>query len=186
MPRSLFGASLVVVAVALAACSSAPAASQPGTSPTLPPSAAADVGGTAVASGVPGSTTPPVWLPEWADEGTIPDAVVTRRPLPFCGVERAPGPQPGEFIDRAVRLCFWEAHQAGTAAEFVSIQTTMEGAPIANVYRTTRGAVEVLTDFSQDPFGSGGWLRMTCGGLVEGEGESLLSVADCGGATPLE
>jgi len=186
MPRSLTHVCLLVVTTALAACAAGPAASQPTPSTMIAPSPAGSDDAAGATSAAPGSASSDVWLPEWADEGSVPAAVSTRRPLPFCGVERAPAPQPREFIDRAVRLCFWDAHHAGTEAEFASVQTTMEGAPIATVYRTSDGTVELLTDFSQDRFGSGGWLTMTCRSLVEGEGESLLGVDDCGEATPVE
>jgi hypothetical protein len=132
---------------------------------------------------VPGSHEPAgpvVWLPEWAADGGVPAEVATRRALPFCGVEKAPAPQPGEFYDRAVRLCFWNAHLAGMEAEFVSIQSTVEGARIATIYRlASDGTVEVLTDFTQDAVGGGTWQASTCATVVEGEGASLLGVDGC-------
>jgi hypothetical protein len=90
------------------------------------------------------------------------------------------------FIDRAVRLCFWNAHLGHTEAEFASVQTTIEGAPIATIYRLSAdGQVEVLTDFTQDNFGPGTWLVSKCANVVEGEGDQLLGVAECDEGRPL-
>jgi len=146
-------------------------------------------GGPSASGGERPSPSPPsgvaVWLPEWATE--VPHAVTGRRRLPFCGVERAPAPQAGEFIDRSVRLCFWSAAQAGAEAEFASIQGTIEGGTIATIYRlTSGGTVEILTDTTQDSFGAGGWVRAVCGRVVEGESQSLVGVADCGESTKLK
>ena len=179
MPR-LAPARLVVLVAMIAACGPAPASPASPDAPT--PVATPGSAGT----GVPGSPSagpaaPTVWLPPWSVEVDVPAEVAQRRPLPFCGLERAPAPSPGEFIDRAVRLCFWNAHLAGTEAEFASVQTTIEGAPIATIYRLAAdGSVEVLTDFTQDPFGPGGWQVATCAEVVEGEGDALLGVAGCG------
>jgi hypothetical protein len=131
------------------------------------------------AAGSPGDAGSAVWLPGWADE-SIPDAVANRRPLPFCGIEKPPAPQPMIFVDRIVRLCFWDAAQNGQEAEWVSIQGTMEGGTVATIYRVLRdGTVETLTDTSQDPFGGGGWIRSTCRELVEAEGDELIGVDGC-------
>lgn len=139
------------------------------------------------ATGSSGVPVREVWLPEWAAEGDVPEEVANRRPLPFCGIEKPPAPQPAEFIDRAVRSCFWSAAQTGAEAEFVSIQGTIEGATIATIYRLAAdGTVQTLTDFTQDPFGGGAWLLTSCERVVEGEGESLIGVDGCGEAVTLE
>jgi hypothetical protein len=176
-----------VAVLAVAACGSG------ATSSSAPPVSASPGGASGIpsASGTqPGGSDPqagPVWLPEWAADSDVPDAVATRRALPFCGIEVAPAPQPGIFVDRAVRLCFWEAHQAGREAEFVSVQSTMEGAPIATIYRLAAdGTVEVLTDFTQDAFGGGAWTVQTCEEVVEAEGDELVGVSDCTEGPPLE
>ncbi len=165
---------LAVIAVVAAACAGA------GGTPSAPPDAAAG-------SAPQGSAEPAgggVWLPDWA--ANVPPEVAGRRQLPFCGVEQAPAPQPGMFIDRAVRLCFWNAHLGHTEAEFASVQTTIEGAPIATIYRLAAdGSVEVLTDFTQDNFGPGTWTVSTCANVVEGEGDELLGVATCDEGRPL-
>jgi hypothetical protein len=126
------------------------------------------------------ATGPEVWLPEWADART-PAAVVNRRPLPLCGVEEAPVPRPGEFIDATVRNCFWAAKLDGREAEFVSVQPTMEGDRIATIYRLRPdGGVDVMLDSTQDRFGGGGWTLTTCDKLVEEAGERLFAVDGCG------
>ena len=74
---------------------------------------------------------------------TTPVEVVTRSALPFCGVEQGAGP--GITINAEVRSCFLGGYQDGTGAEFASIQTTMEGDPIATIWRTIPGGgVEML------------------------------------------
>ncbi len=180
--RSVAGRPLLacLFAVLIAGCGgtgAAPWASAPGAAGPSP--SEAPTGSTPDApSGAPAGGGE-VWLPEWAGADAPPE-VAARRPLPFCGLERAPAPQPGIFVDRSVRLCFWNAHLAGTEAEFASVQTTMEGAPIATIYRLAAdGTVEVLTDFTQDPFGGGTWLVSTCSEVIEAEGPDLLGVDDC-------
>jgi hypothetical protein len=176
---------LITIALAVAACSSpvsspSPSASAVG-SPSEPPPSAEPTDGA-------GTSPSAVWLPEWADDA-VPAGVAARRPLPFCGIEQAPRPQPGIFVDAAVRSCFWDAHVAGREAEFVSVQSTMEGAPLATVYRlAVDGSVEVLTDWSQDPFGAApGWTTMTCDGLVEAiEGTEFFGVDGCDEGTSID
>ena len=149
--------------------------------------ALAGCGSTALSpSAPPGPSEPAVWLP--VDVGaSVPAAVVGRRPLPFCGVEKPPRPQPGEFIDPAVRLCFLNAHLARREAEFVSIQSTIEGGTIATIYRLAAdGRVQMVTDFTNDPFGGGGWQLTRCAGLVGAEGNALFGVTDCGDSQPVE
>jgi hypothetical protein len=127
------------------------------------------------------------WLPEWA-EADVPAEVANRPPLRFCGVERAPAPTPMEYIDPVVRACFWDVWQAGGQAEFASVQSTMEGDPIATIYRLTPdGSIEVLVDGSRDRFGSGGWTLTRCASLMEdAEGQAFFGTADCDEATPVE
>jgi hypothetical protein len=92
------------------------------------------------------------------------------------------------FGDRIVRLCFWDAAQHGGEAEWVSIQGTMEGGTVATIYRVLGdGTVEVFTDWTQDPFGGGGWTYTVCDSVVEvEEGDELIGVDGCGESTPLE
>ena len=142
-------------------------------------------GGGAGATSPSGPAGPAVWLPEWADART-PDAVVNRRPLPFCGVEEAPAPRPGEYIDATVRNCFWAAKLDGREAEFASVQPTMEGDRIATIYRLRPdGGVDLLLDWTQDKFGGGGWTITTCARLVEEPGDRLFGVDGCGEGQPI-
>jgi hypothetical protein len=83
-------------------------------------------------------------------------------------------------------MCFWDAAQHGEEAEWVSVQSTMEGGTIATVYRVLRdGTVEVLMDTTQDPFGAGTWIRSTCREVVEAEGDELVGVDGCDEGEPL-
>ena len=184
---------LLVAVVAVSACASPapsgsaiPASSAPASSaPSAPGQSAA---GSAMAPASPGaSANVLVWLPEWADD-SVPAEIANRRPIQFCGLEKAPGPSPGEFIDAAVRACFWDAWNAGREAEFASVQTTIEGDPIATIYRTLAdGSIDMLADGSQDKFGSGGWTATTCSGLVEDtEGNALFGVEGCGEGVLIE
>lgn len=174
--------SSIVLVFVLAACG---AASDPSSSPSE--SAAASAPGPSAPDGAspPGGSSAPgggsvVWLPEWADEN-VPDEVANRAPLRFCGIEQAPAPVPGEFIDAVVRACFWNAWQDGGQAEFASVQSTMEGDPIATIYRLNGdGTIDVLVDGSQDQFGSGGWTVTRCTRLVEDtEGNAFFGVDGC-------
>jgi hypothetical protein len=149
------------------------------------PAASPGPAGTGAAGTSPSAPPGPgVWLPEWADART-PDEIVNRRPLPFCGVEEAPAPRPGEYIDATVRNCFWAAKLDGRAAEFASVQPTMEGDKIATIYRLDPdGGVELLHDATQDRFGSGSWTITTCDRLVEEAGDRLFGPDGCGEARP--
>jgi hypothetical protein len=191
MPRSAFaGVILAIVGLALmvvlvAACGPSVATSAPASAGASSPPAS----GPGASNGSPFASSEPaavVWLPDWAGND-VPSEVTDRRALPFCGVERAPAPQAGIFVDRAIRLCFWNAHLAHGEAEFVSIQSTIEGAAIATVYRLAPdGSVQVLTDFTQDPLGGGKWILANCSEIVEGEGNELLGVSGCDDGVPLD
>jgi len=146
--------------------------SSPASSPTPSPSPSAPEG-------------PTVWLPERVDART-PESVVIRRPLPFCGVEEAPVPRPGEYFDATIRNCFWAAKLDRREAEFVSVQPTMEGDRIATIYRLRPdGGVDLLLDSTQDRFGGGGWTVTTCDRLVAEPGDRLFGPDACGEPRPL-
>lgn len=169
-------AAVVAVAVLVMGCASAgPPASSPQPTGT----------GSVEASPSPSAPAgPEVWLPDWADART-PNEVVNRRPLPFCGVEEAPVPRPGEYVDATVRNCFWAARLDGREAEFASVQPTMEGDKIATIYRlASDGSVEMLMDSTQDRFGSGTWTVTTCDRLIPEEGDRLFGVDACGEGRP--
>jgi len=81
--------------------------------------------------------------------------------LPFCGVEQMAGP--ASTVNAEVRGCFLGAYREGTGAEYASIQTTIEGDPIATIMRTLPGGgVELLIDSTQDQYGEAHWRRITC------------------------
>jgi hypothetical protein len=109
------------------------------------------------------------WLPPWSGAET-PAEVVTRSSLPFRGVEQGAGP--GIAINAEVRGCFLAAYREGSGAEFASIQTSIEGDPIATITRTLPGGgVELLVDATQDEFGEKAWRRTTCSRLVNDQRE---------------
>ena len=147
----------------IAACAPAPSPS-PSTSSVAPvPSASA-------------SAAPAAWLPPWADAAT-PVEVATRSALPFCGIEQGAGP--GITINAEVRGCFVSGYRDGTGAEFASIQTSVEGDPIATIYRTVPGGgVEMLVDTTQDRFGEKVWRRTTCRVLINDQRE-VFGVDGC-------
>jgi hypothetical protein len=162
----------------VAACAPVPSPSPSASSVDPAPSASA----AALASASP-SAAPAAWLPPWADANT-PVEVTTRSALPFCGVEQGAGP--GITINAEVRSCFLGGYQDGTGAEFASIMTSIEGDPIATIWRTIPGGgVETLNDATQDRFGSGGWTRTVCRQLVSDQRE--VFVADgCGEGVPIQ
>lgn len=125
-------------------------------------------------AGLPGASP---WLPGSAASAPPPAAVVARSALPFCGLEDQ---RDGAGPDRAIRECFAQAHAEGRGAEFASVNTTMEGAPIAEIHRTENGAIEVLTDFTQDPWGGGVWVRTRCGALRPDPGDLVFQLDACG------
>jgi hypothetical protein len=183
-------ASLALVAVSvlmlvLGACTQTPQGLASPAASTAPPSAGASGpspdGGSAGPDGSAGSAGASVWLPDWADDTAVPPEVADREPVRFCGLEKAPAAAPVEHIDAVVRKCFWDVWLAGGSAEFASVQTTMEGDPVASVYRLPGdGSIVILTDGSQDRFGSGGWTLTRCGELVEDtEGRAFFGAADC-------
>jgi hypothetical protein len=179
---------LAITAVAGCSPGAGPSAS-PSPSPSTAGSVAPTDGTSPAASGVGGSSTTAgnVWLPEWAEDA-VPADIANRRPLHFCGLEKAPAPAPGEFIDPVVRACFWDAWLNEGSAEFASVQSTMEGDPVATIWRLNGdGTIDLLTDGTQDRFGSGGWLATRCASLVETtEGGAFFGVQDCGEGVPVE
>ena len=107
---------------------------------------------------------------------TTPAEVATRSALPFCGVEQGAGP--GITINAEVRSCFVGGYRDGTGAEFASIQTSMEGDPIATIYRTVPGGgIEMLVDSTQDRFGEKGGRRTTCRVLLNDPREVFVRTA---------
>jgi hypothetical protein len=143
-----------------------------GCAPASSPSPSAS----SVAPAASASPAPAAWLPAWAGAET-PVEVVTRPALPFCGVEEGAGP--GITINAEVRGCFLAAYRAGTGAEFASIQASIEGDPIATIWRTLPGGgVELLVDATQDEFGEKVWRRTTCRVLVSDQRE-IFGIDGC-------
>ena len=81
----------------------------------------------------------------------------------FCGAEwirsvdftGAPGNVQG-------RDCFSQAVADGTTALYIYQSPTVEGAPVAWVWRTENGQVSQHVDSTRDTFGSGEWSSSTC------------------------
>lgn len=181
--------SLLVVLVAACGTAPRPSGSVPPSevASTEPSGAAATSATSPTTSGSAPAGDGSAWLPDWA-ESDVPADIANRPLLRFCGVERAPSPTPMEYIDPVVRACFWDVWQAGGQAEFASVQSTMEGDPIATIYRITPdGTIEVMVDGSRDRFGSGGWTLTRCASLVEdAEGQAFFGTAECDEGTPID
>lgn len=98
-------------------------------------------------------------------DGSVPEAVRTREPLPSCGVERATR-QDGPWNLEA-RRCFLAAYQAAQPAEFASTRLTIEGDPFRMVFRVLApGRIEVFVDSTQDAWSARTWERYACPSLV--------------------
>lgn len=106
-------------------------------------------------------------VPDPSDVRT-PDEVSDRSELPFCGhevIERTAG---GDLYDAEVRRCFWNAHEAGEPAEFISEGRTVEGGRITQIWRLLpSGGLEIFTDATQDPLSTPEWTRTRCADLVD-------------------
>lgn len=97
-----------------------------------------------------------------------PDEVRNRSELPFCGHEVIERTGEGDLYDAEVRTCFWDAHQAGEPAEFISEGLTVEGGRITQIWRLLpSGGLEIFTDATQDPLSTPEWTRTRCAGLVD-------------------
>ena len=114
------------------------------------------------------------------------DAGRGRHPIGFAFLRIEQGAGPGITINAEVRGCFVAGYRDGTGAEFASIQTSMEGDPIATIYRTVPGGgVELLVDSTQDRFGEKVWRRTTCRVLLNDQREVFgLDGCDEGVAIP--
>jgi hypothetical protein len=85
--------------------------------------------------------------------------------VPFCGSENVSFPEPAPNIE--ARRCFWDAYLAQAPAEFVTVQSTMEGDPIVTIYRVAPGPrLEIFIDNTQDRWGSMKWVRLDCPALA--------------------
>lgn len=107
----------------------------------------------------------------------VPDEVRSRSALPVCGDE--PWVSPVLEVVRSVRECFLEAHQEGRGAEFTSTAPTMDGDPIATIYRTLPdGTIELFTDSTRSRIDNRAWTYKVCRDLVADD-DKVFELADC-------
>ena len=92
-----------------------------------------------------------------------PQWVVNRNPLPPCGEEVV---ERGD-TDVEARQCLLDAFRAGTGGELITTQATGEDGQVTRYLRVhENGTIEVFTDATEDPLGSGSWERETCGQML--------------------
>lgn len=95
---------------------------------------------------------------------SVPSFVADREPLPACGEETSAH---GETRNVAARQCLLDAFKAGTKAEFIVTEDTIEGDPITRIIRVLGPSeVQIFVDATRDSFGSGAWVELTCSRLV--------------------
>ena len=111
-----------------------------------------------------------------------PEWVANRKPLPACGEETVVR---GD-TDVEARQCLYDAYLAGTDAELISTEAITEGRRITRYMRVhENGTIEIFTDATADPLGSGAWERETCGQLLGAEEvrdvwvEEVFIILDC-------
>jgi hypothetical protein len=91
----------------------------------------------------------------------VPEWVANRQPLESCGEETPEG------LNAEARACLLDAYEAGSGAELISTQNSLEGDPIVRYIRVhENGVVEIFHDATRDSFGSGEWERLLCAGLI--------------------
>ena len=71
----------------------------------------------------------------------------------------------GGGIDIEARRCLLDALESGQAASMVSTGSTVEGAPIPNIFIAGDG-LRIVTDTTADNLGSRRWFLSSCPGLV--------------------
>ena len=92
-----------------------------------------------------------------------PEWVVNRLPLAACGEEVV---ERGD-TDVEARQCLLDAFRAREGAELITTQTTGQEGRVTRYLRVhENGTIEVFTDATQDPTGSGTWERETCGQML--------------------
>jgi hypothetical protein len=111
-----------------------------------------------------------------------PEWVTNRKPLPACGEETVVR---GD-TNLEARQCLYDAYVAGADAELISTEAITEGRRITRYMRVhSNGTIEMFTDATGDPLGSGGWERETCGQLLSAEEvrdvwvEEVFIILDC-------
>ncbi len=88
-----------------------------------------------------------------------PDWIVNRLPLTSCGEEVL---ERGD-TDVEARQCLLDAFRAGEGAELISTTAAGEDGQVTRYLRVhENGTIEIFTDATQDPTGSGAWERETC------------------------
>jgi hypothetical protein len=89
-----------------------------------------------------------------------PEWVVNRLPLTSCGEEIV---ERGD-TDVEARQCLLDAFRAGEGAELITTQATGQDGQVTRYLRVhENGTIEIFTDATGDPAGSGAaWERETC------------------------
>lgn len=92
-----------------------------------------------------------------------PQWVANRIPLAACGEEVV---ERGE-TDVEARQCLLDAFRAGDGAELISTQSTGQDGQVTRYLRVhENGTIEIFTDATGDPLGSGTWERETCTQMI--------------------
>lgn len=92
-----------------------------------------------------------------------PDWIVNRNPLRSCGEEMV---ERGD-TDVEARQCLLDAFRAGEGAELITTQPSGQDGRVTRYLRVhENGTIEIFTDATQDPTGSGAWERETCGQML--------------------
>ena len=92
-----------------------------------------------------------------------PAWIVNRLPLTACGEEVV---ERGD-TDVEARQCLLDAFRAGEGAELITTQTSGLDGQVTRYLRVhENGTIEIFTDATQDPTGSGAWERETCGQML--------------------
>ena len=88
-----------------------------------------------------------------------PEWIVNRLPLTSCGEEVV---ERGD-TDVEARQCLLDAFRAGEGAELITTQSTGQDGEVTRYMRVHQnGTIEIFTDATLDPTGSGTWERETC------------------------
>ena len=92
-----------------------------------------------------------------------PEWIVNRLPLTACGEEIV---ERGD-TDVEARQCLLDAFRAGEGAELITTQSSGVDGQVTRYLRVhENGTIEIFTDATQDPNGSGAWERETCGQML--------------------
>ncbi|HYI67006.1 MAG TPA: hypothetical protein VEW95_08800 [Candidatus Limnocylindrales bacterium] len=93
----------------------------------------------------------------------LPQWVADRQPLTACGEEVV---ERGD-TDVEARQCLLDAFRAGEGAELITTQSSGLDGQVTRYLRVhENGTIEIFTDATQDPTGSGTWERETCGQML--------------------